>query len=291
MSDQGDGAGHRRQLLARGTSAELLGDGPGRALKLYSADAGETARHTEATALARAAGAGLPVPRVYGRRDLGPRPGLLIEWRTEPTVLRQILRRPARAAGALQAMAQLHRRVHALDGHGLPDQKDALRPVLARAPLGDSLRRAVTARLDTLPRGSALCHGDIHLGNVLLSDGGLAGGGLAGGGLADGGLADGGLCILDWEKACQGAPAGDLARTLVLIRHGTFAGPLPRPLVAAARRWLARRYRAAYQAAGPRLDPAELDGWIAVMTAAKLAFVPERQAERMRRELRRRLRP
>jgi aminoglycoside phosphotransferase (APT) family kinase protein len=258
-----------RPLLARGTSADLLGDGPGRALKLYHAATGAAAVQTEQSALARAAGAGLPVPSVFGRGDIGPRPGLLIEWRHEPTVLRQMLRRPPIAPRTLDEMATLHRRVNALDGRGLPDQKDAVRAVLRQAPLGAGLQRAVTAQLDALPTGTALCHGDIHLGNVL--------------------VADAGLCILDWEKACCGAPAGDLARTLVLIRHGTFDGPLPRPLVGALRRWLARRYRRAYTAAGRRLDPAELDGWITVMTAAKLAFVPDPQAARLRADLRRRL--
>ena len=270
MNDVSAATRDHRPLLAQGTSADLLADGAGRALKLYHAENGAAALQTEASALARAAEAGLPVPTVFGRLDIGDRPGLLIEWRSEPTVLRQMLRRPAIAPRALDAMAQLHRRVNGLDGHGLPDQKAAVGAVLARSPLGEELHRAVTARLDALPPGTALCHGDIHLGNVLLTDDGP--------------------CILDWEKACCGAPAGDLARTLVLIRHGTFDGPLPRPLVGAIRRWLARRYRRAYAVAGARLDAAELDGWITVMTAAKLAFVPERQAARMRREIARRLR-
>ena len=270
MNDPSAEPQDHRPLLAQGTSADLLADGPGRALKLYHAETGAAALQTEASALARAAEAGLPVPAVFGRLEVGDRRGLLIEWRSDPTVLRRMLHRPWIAPRALDAMAQLHRRVNALDGRGLPDQKAAVRAVLARSPLGAELHRAVTARLDALPGGTALCHGDIHLGNVL--------------------LADNGPCILDWEKACCGAPAGDLARTLVLIRHGTFDGPLPRPLVGAIRRWLARRYRRAYMATGPRLDATDLAGWIAVMTAAKLAFVPERQAAPMRRDVARRLR-
>ena len=269
MSEPGCNGPEQGALLARGTSADLLAHAPGRALKLYHAAGGQRAFEVESTALARAAEAGLPVPAVYGQEKHGDRPGLVMEWRTEPTVLRHLLRRPGHAAGALREMARLHRRVHALDGRGLPDQKAAVRPVLDVAPVPEALRHAVTARLNALPAGTALCHGDIHLGNVLRA--------------ADG------LCILDWEKACCGAPAGDLARTLVMIAHGNFDGPLPRPLVTVTRRWLAARYRAAYQAAGPCLDAAELDGWIAVMTAAKLAFVPEPQARRMRRELERRL--
>jgi aminoglycoside phosphotransferase (APT) family kinase protein len=191
-------------------------------------------------------------------------------WRSEPTVLRHIVSRPAAAPAILKAMARLHRQLHSLDGAGLPTQKDAIRQTLAQAPLGARLHRAVHETLDALPDSGALCHGDIHLGNVL--------------------VAEGGLCILDWEKACRGAPAGDLARSLVLIRHGSFDGPVPAPVVAAARRWLAWRYRRAYQVAGAALDAGELDGWIAVMTAAKLAFVPEAQAAALRRDLARRLR-
>ena len=265
MSASGEGAPGGRAVLARGTSADLLDAGGGRAVKLYHARGGEAALGTESRALARAAEAGIAVPTVYGRADEGERPGLLMAWRREPTVLRHIVSRPAAAPGTLRAMARLHRQVHSLDGAGLPAQKDAVRRTLAQAPLGTRLRRAVSETLEALPDGTALCHGDIHLGNVLVSESGL--------------------CILDWEKACRGAPAGDLARSLVLIRHGTFDGPLPRPVVAVARGWLARRYRLAYQGAGEPLDAGELDAWIAIMAAAKLAFVPEGQAAGMRRRL------
>lgn len=268
QSDPGVRDASAGPLLASGSTAEVYEQPNDTVLKLYRPHISRLTIDTEKAALTRAAAAGLPVPTLYDVVNRDGRVGLLLARRHEPTVLRTLVRKPVSWRRSMCAMACVHRQIHALEGGDLPDQKAALRPHLERARIGADLRAALDARLDTLPSGSALCHGDIHFGNLLLS-------------------AQGRPCVLDWDKACRGAPAADLARTLVNIRHGRFCGPVPDTLLKIARGYLARSYLSAYQDAGPRLGRWEIDSWLAIMTVAKMPFVRSSERHRMAMEARR----
>src|SRR5438105_2291070 len=64
------------------------------------------------------------------------------------------------------------------------------------APAAD--KQAARERLAALPDGTALCHGDFHPDNVLLSPRGPV--------------------VIDWSSASRGHPVGDLAWTSRLLR-------------------------------------------------------------------------
>src|SRR5215210_4707672 len=63
------------------------------------------------------------------------------------------------------------------------------------------------ATLEALPDGDRLCHGDFHPGNILLGDRGPA--------------------VIDWTGATRGDPAGDLARTRLLLQIGAVQEYMP----------------------------------------------------------------
>jgi aminoglycoside phosphotransferase (APT) family kinase protein len=171
-------------------------------------------------------------------------------------------------------MAELQVRIHALPGRGLPAQTPALRTAIERAELPCDLHAAVTARLAAAGEAAALCHGDLHLGNLILQ--------------ADT------LYLLDWDKACQGAPAADAARTAVMLRDGKLGGLADSALADPVRAALAWAYVRAYVRAyrrhtGDDTIGAAVAWWLPVATAAKLPFVSPRRRRRVLRRLTRAL--
>jgi aminoglycoside phosphotransferase (APT) family kinase protein len=106
-------------------------------------------------------------------------------------------------------------------------------------------------RLRTLPSGDRLCHGDFHPANIL------------------GTLKS--PVIIDWGDASRGAPAADVARTLLLLRMGELppntSAPM-RGLTAIGRGLLTSRYQSVYRRqSGEHL--ARLDDWVFVRAAAR----------------------
>jgi aminoglycoside phosphotransferase (APT) family kinase protein len=68
------------------------------------------------------------------------------------------------------------------------------------------LKEKVSRMLGGLPDGEAVCHGDYHPGNVIMSSRGPV--------------------PIDWENASLGSPVADVARTALLLEtaHFFFAG-------------------------------------------------------------------
>jgi aminoglycoside phosphotransferase (APT) family kinase protein len=85
--------------------------------------------------------------------------------------------------------------------------------------------------------------------------------------------------IIDWGDASRGAPAADVARTLLLLRMGELPPDTPAPmraLTAVGRGILARRYVAVYRRHAVE-KPSHLDDWLFVRAAAR--FNEELEAE------------
>jgi aminoglycoside phosphotransferase (APT) family kinase protein len=83
-----------------------------------------------------------------------------------------------------------------------------------------------------------ICHGDLHPFNVLVDQ-------------------DAGVTVLDWSASVVAPAAYDVAFTSLLLSEPPVTVPRPaRPAIRAAGRWLARRFRRAYEAeAGVAVDP------------------------------------
>ncbi len=72
----------------------------------------------------------------------------------------------AGVAAVARVLAQQHASVHEIPAVGLP----TLRAQVESAPgLDEEERRASLARIDRMPDGEVLCHGDFHPGNVVIS--------------------------------------------------------------------------------------------------------------------------
>jgi aminoglycoside phosphotransferase (APT) family kinase protein len=125
----------------------------------------------EAAVMRHALDHGYPVPRVVEVTD----EGLVMEHVDGVDLLDVLLKRPWRLGWAARLLADLHHRLHLIDA---PAE-------LLTAPTSGRFGRR------SLGQGHALLHGDLHPGNVMLTERGPV--------------------VIDWANACAGSPGADVA--------------------------------------------------------------------------------
>lgn len=106
----------------------------------------------------------------------------------------------------------------------------------------DDLRTATAWLISHRPPTATevVCHGDLHPFNVLVTDAGE-------------------VTVLDWSAALLASPAYDVAFTGLLLAEPPIRLPRPlQPMIRAAGRWLARRFRRQYERTAGAVDDAEL---------------------------------
>jgi Ser/Thr protein kinase RdoA (MazF antagonist) len=97
-------------------------------------------------------------------------------------------------------MAKLHRTIVQNKINNVSSYKDFLRFHILRASSADlDKQKDALEMLDKLPEGDALCHGDFHPGNILISNGNTI--------------------VLDFMNICQGDLLYDVARTVFLVEY------------------------------------------------------------------------
>lgn len=247
--------------LAEGREAEVFVRADGNVVKVMRSANQEPRVRREAAALQALADRAHLAPRFVETTQVAGRPALVSERVSGDDLLARLSNKPwlvLKVAGTLgRAHAAMHDHVAP---HTLPDLRDELaRRIESAKALPDHHATAALERLPGLPPGDRLCHGDYHPQNVL------------------GTLKD--PVIIDWGDASRGAPAADVARTLLLLRIGELPPDTPAPmraLSAVGRGMLARRYLAVYRRHAVE-TPARLDDWLFVRAAAR--FNEELEAE------------
>lgn len=192
-------------LLARGRTAEIYAWGNGRVLKLFFDWCPESWARQEARVTRAVHAAGLPVPAVEDMIEVDGRTGIVFERVAGRSMVQELLARPWQLYRIASTLAELHAAMHKCEVPGLPSFSAALeRRVRGLDGLPDATKETVLRLLDRLPEGNAVCHGDFHPDNVLLTERGPV--------------------ILDWMTATEGNPLGDVARTSLILQMG---GPPP----------------------------------------------------------------
>src|SRR3954454_437663 len=155
-------------LIGEGREAEVFALDDARVLRLARDARFEAALQAEHDALLAAAAAGAPVPRVFERVSVEGRPGLVLERLGQRNLLLQIGARPWRVWTIGRELGRLHARIHAAAApQSLESVHERLRGRLESPRVPEPMRAAAPERLERLPEGERLCHGDFHPGNVL----------------------------------------------------------------------------------------------------------------------------
>lgn len=202
--------------IAEGRTAELFAWDEQRVLKLFRDGWPLENAEYEAAIAKSVYDAGVPSPAAYELVEVDGRSGLIYERIEGPSLERLLLAKPWLIASVARLLAETQVAVQSRSVSNLSSLRAVLEQrIRAASPLPAQLQAAALRALETLPDGDALCHGDFHLGNVLLSPRGPL--------------------VIDWENVTLGDPLADVARTTLLLRMGSV---YPK---SATQRWVFRR--------------------------------------------------
>ena len=153
----------------------------------------------EADTLARVHAAGLPVPDTEGVVDFDGRPGIVMERIEGVAMWERIKREPASVTSLIEQLVDLQIEVQRTVVPGLVSMTQRLSTKIADATRLSADERAVAqGLLELLPSGDALCHGDFHPANIILTERSPV--------------------ILDWFDAAVGDVTADFVRSSLLMR-------------------------------------------------------------------------
>jgi uncharacterized protein (TIGR02172 family) len=242
------------ELIAEGRTAEVFAWGDHHVLKLYRPWWSPEDVKFEARIGRALYDAGVAAPQVGDIVTVDGKLGLIYE-RIDGLSMDQVLfAEPQRTAEMASIFARLHAELHRTTLPDFPAQRRRfIYNIAERTPyrLDEPSRQRVLDILASLPDGDSLCHGDLHPGNVLISPAGPR--------------------IIDWENACTGSPAADVARAALLLEAYPFyieAGP-NRELLLASVSDFREAYLDEYTALTGISRPL-IDAWRAPVATARL---------------------
>lgn len=212
---------------------------------------------------------GLPVPKVGRMIELEGRKGIIYERITGTSLLDLIMKNPVAVANYTKLMAELHYKMHQCNATELPKYKEALEWNIRHTDLlKEEQRLAILDRLEHLPEGDVLCHGDFHPGNIITE--------------MDRSV------ILDWMTATSGNPVADVARTVLLLKDAAIPENIPlvfKLLISLARKRMATSYLKRYlQLSG--ITKEDIDAWRLPIMAARLTeWIPESEEKFLLKEI------
>ena len=241
--------------IATGRTAEVFDGGADRVVKVFRAGWSDAEGDHEARAAAVAHAAGVGAPAVLGTGHVDGRYAIAYERRSGTPMVEHLVVRPWDGVRLAGTFAERHVAMHEADGSALPDLRAALFDAVERAgeQATDRVTAAARRRIEGLGGGTAICHGDYHPGNVVLTADGPA--------------------VIDWVTATAGQPEADVARTLFLLRDAALDANLPwtdQARLTLLRHAFAVAYGRHYRSLRP-IDARRVRAWRLPILVARLA--------------------
>lgn len=243
-------------LIAKGFCGELRALEDGRALKLLFDWARPGKAQTEFEITRAVNESGYPSPRVFEAVTVEGRQGIVMERIDGTSMFDLVRRRPWKLFWSARMLGDLHADLHGRPAPAaLRTQREQMEDWIARArDLSAEDRQAAVEAMETLPLGTALCHGDFHPDNILITAKGPV--------------------VIDWTSATRGHPLGDVARTVHLIRFANLPKEAPwhlKAMLSVSRRLLLSNYLQTYFRLRPG-DVSELAKWDPIQKAVVSAW-------------------
>lgn len=237
--------------IGHGRTAQVYAWGEGQVIKLYEARFGRGEAVREARGSRSVHAAGVAAPAAGDVVELDGRFGVVLERIDGPSMMQAIAARPWRIFGLARMLAETQVAMHARTAPGLRRMKDRLAAGIERAdPLPPGYRQVALRALAALPDGDAICHGDYHPDNVILTGRGPV--------------------IIDWANVALGSPWADVVRTVLLLRYGIPPDGRAAGLLLLARNLFCRAYLRRYLQLRPDMD-GEMAAWWLPVAAARLS--------------------
>jgi uncharacterized protein (TIGR02172 family) len=240
------------ERLAEGRMAEVFEYGEGRVLKLFRAEAIQWDIDHEVHNTRTVRATGFDAPHVYDVLEVATRPGIVFERIDGASMLALLMQEPARIEEFACVLAEIHARLHSHQGGGLQSQRQKIVHRINRASvLTQADRHELVRQVAALPDDTAVCHGDFHPDNVLISTSGPR--------------------VIDWLDATSGSAVADVARSVLILDCEMHD---PRQFIdGMSNRDALGRFRDTYLARYVEVSPIDLDAlraWLPPLAAVRL---------------------
>ncbi|MGM1048093.1 MAG: aminoglycoside phosphotransferase family protein [Bacillota bacterium] len=265
------------KLIGQGRTADIFEHQDGKVLKLYKQEFPLDAINQEFAVSKFVYSLGIKTPRPFEIIQVNSRTGVIFERVFGISLLKVMTMKPWSIDKYSKKLAKLHFEIHRHQTHDgtelLRHQKGVLIHNINQAPfLSEHEKEEIVDFLQELSSDNKLCHGDFHPDNVLVDEDNL---------------------IIDWMTGTIGNPAGDVARTVILLSLGTMPEGTPKivtRLISILRNRIKSVYVKQYLKLS-RLDFLEIDRWILPVAAARLTeWLPDEEKKNLLNIIRVRLR-
>ena len=136
-------------------------------------------------------------PKVYGYEKLDDKKGIAFEYINGEMLSEYMKKHLSRIRSFGKITGGLHAKVHECHVNDLVSQQSYFTKQIKRIEcLPEDVKEKILEYMLTLPTGEALCHGDLHVENILVSDT---------------------WRVIDWTNAYSGNPGSDVARSLMIM--------------------------------------------------------------------------
>ncbi len=152
------------------------------------------------------------------------------------------------------ALAELHIHMHEITARDLPLQKDRFKHAIKDVSdlLGGRTEKLLE-KLGTITFEDKICHGDLHLGNVMLQDDKYR--------------------VIDWMTASSGTPIADVCRSIIMLDTPYVLEKVSedlKPMVVQVLKEVKTAYLEVYFKYS-KYAYEELDQWMAIVAAARIS--------------------
>lgn len=254
--------------IVAGEAAEIFARDDGHVLKLYRGEDSANKAELEANHIHAAKKAGLNVPTVKEIIEVDGCHGIIFERIEGPTLRQKLINKPRRLIPLARQLAEVHVEMHACSAPAtFRVQRAQIEQKITHTPLlSDEAKKTLLSDLAQLPTGNAICHGNFHPGNLLLSYNGPV--------------------VVNWLDATQGNPYLDIAHTTLRLQPlplSPAVGPSLRQFTIATVRLFCAVYLQTYTALCP-ISYEQLDVWRRLVAALQLVELDDFETTLIRRE-------
>ncbi len=240
------------KLLAVGRTADVHALGSDEVIKIPRRSTPAHWAAVEAELSAAIHRHGLPIPEARGTTTVDGRKCVVFERVDGPSMWQRMQEDPAQIGSLTGQLVSVQRMIHAAGiPVGVPDLTARLRSKVAEcAAIDVALHLEAESLIADLRSGAALLHGDLHPGNVILSDRGPV--------------------VIDWFDAAIGHPIADVVRSSLLLRLGFER--IDQEPISSDIQMLLQRVHAIYLDAWLELTPLESLGgeWEPILALARM---------------------
>ena len=151
----------------------------------------------EALNQARVEETGLPIPKLKEVRKNGDKWEIVMDYIPGKTMKQLLEEEPSREDELLDRFVDIQLSIHATAAPVTMNKlKDKMQRKISESKLNATTRYELHTRLESMPKHKKVCHGDLGLGDVIITP-------------------DDKYYIIDWAHATQGNASADAARTFL----------------------------------------------------------------------------